>query len=127
MKSQSHQKPAPIKSLSLGVLVAVAGFLATPAQASLQVPFKAAFDTVAESSVEFPIASVHVVGQGVATRLGLAVTETTDQQVNLLTGQGTATYHFLAANGDGIEVAFVFTAIPLEAAPGLALAGTWTI
>ena len=100
---------------------------ASTASFGAQVPFSGVFDTVAESTVNFPFASVHVVGEGQATYLGLTATETTDQLVNLLTGQGTATYTFAGADGSELKVAFVFQAIPLPSEPGLSLPGAWTV
>ena len=101
-------------------LTAATFLMAAPtANAGSQVPFKAVFNTEAESTVNFPIASVYVVGEGQATHLGQTLTETTDQSVNLLTGEGTATYHFVAANGDRIRARFVFTTTPLPTQPGL--------
>ena len=107
--------------------LAVAAILVAPAsaQAGDQVPFNVTFDTVAESTVNFPIARVEVVGEGVATHLGAMTVETTNQTVNLITGAGTATYYFTAANGNVVVAEFVFTATPTPT--GLALNGSWEI
>jgi hypothetical protein len=108
------------------VLAAVAlVFAPQPASAKRQVPFRASFDTVFESTVNFPIVSVHVTGDGKATHLGRTTIETTDQVVNLLTGTATATYHFTAANGDEVVVEFDFLALPTPT--GFTLAGNWEI
>jgi hypothetical protein len=61
-----------------------------------QVPFRAAFTTEFESDGMFPIAHITVIGEGQGTHLGKATTVTTDQEVNLITGQSTATYTFTA-------------------------------
>lgn len=110
---------------SATVALAVGVFAVTPARAGDQVPFKATFDTVAHSTINFPIATVEVVGEGVATYLGTMTTETSNQAVNLITGAGTATYSFAAANGDAFVAEFVFTATPTPS--GLALGGSWTV
>ena len=108
------------------VLAAVAlVFAPHPASAKKQVPFRAAFDTVFESTVNFPIVSVHVTGDGKATHLGRTAIETTDQEVNLLTGASTATYHFTAANGDELVAEFNFLALPTPT--GFTLIGDWEI
>jgi hypothetical protein len=116
------------KRATVFALTATTFLIAVPAaNAGGQVPFKAVFNTEAESTVNFPMASVHVLGEGQATHLGHTLTETTDQLVNLVTGEGTATYRFVAANGDQFRARFVFTTAPLPTQPGLSLSGTWTI
>ena len=67
-----------------------------------QVPFNAAFTTVFVSDGIFPIARITVIGEGQATPLGKATAATTNQLVNLNTGESTATYTFAAANGDTV-------------------------
>jgi hypothetical protein len=112
--------PAAWLALVLGTLTSATTFGA-------QVPFKGTFDTVAESTVVFPFASVHVVGEGQATYLGQSVTESTDQLVNLITGAGIATYKFTGADGAELDIAFVFQTVPLPSQPGVSLPGTWTV
>ncbi len=107
--------------------VAALAFVPLPAHARKQVPFKAVFDTEFDSTVAFPIASVHVVGEGPVTHLGLTQIETTDQVVNLVTGSATATYHFVAANGDDITVLFTEVFLPATIPPNLTFLGSWTI
>jgi hypothetical protein len=89
------------------------------------VPFRAAFNTVFESTVKFPIISVHVTGDGEVTHLGQTAIETTDQVVNLLTGAATATYHLTAANGDEVVAELDFVAVPTQT--GFTFTGTWEI
>ncbi len=96
-----------------------------PAWAKDQVPFRAAFDAVAESTLDFPMLHSHLTGEGHATHLGLTIFETTDQALNILNNQGTATYYFTGANGDQIVVFFDFTALPVPT--GFTLSGTWKI
>jgi hypothetical protein len=66
------------------------------------VPFRAAFITEFESVVNFPIAHISVIGQGGALHMGATKAVTTDQAVNLITGEGTATYTLTAANDDTV-------------------------
>jgi hypothetical protein len=118
-----------INSLRVSCLTLLAGvtlvFAPQPSIAGDQVPFRADFNTVFESTVNFPIVSVHVTGDGEATHLGRTAIETTDQVVNLLTGAATATYHFTAANGDEVVVELDFLALPTPT--GFTLTGTWAI
>jgi hypothetical protein len=100
-------------------------FAPQPATAKDQVPFHAAFNTVFESTLNFPIISVHVTGDGEATHLGRTATETTNQMGNILTGATTATYHFTAANGDEVVAEFDFVALPTPT--GFTFTGTWEI
>src|SRR5689334_9661490 len=123
--------PNPIvRSLRSACCIAIAAlsFASTcRMEAGEQVPFMAVFETEAVSTVNFPFASVKVVGEGQATHLGRTLTATTNQLVNLITGAGTATYQFVAANNDVLNVSFAFTALPLPGGPGLSLNGTWTV
>lgn len=119
-KFHSHTCNALALTLALGALSSAPAFAA-------DAPFKATFKTISESIVEFPFANVHVVGDGKATYLGRTFTETTDQLVNLLTGEGTATYKFVGADDSELDVAFVFLAIPLPSEPGITLPGTWNV
>ena len=78
------------------------------AGAAKQVPFRAAFTTEFESAVEFPIAHISVIGEGRALHMGATTAVTTDQEVNLITGEATATYTLTAANGDNIVLVLEF-------------------
>ena len=100
-------------------------FAPQPATAGDQVPFRADFNTVFESTINFPFVSVHVTGDGEATHLGRTAIETTNQVGNLLTGATTATYHFTAANGDEIVAEFDFVALPTPT--GFTFTGNWEI
>jgi hypothetical protein len=126
MNAISHYILNPLKGAAI-LALAAGTFTLTPAKALAgdQVPFKTGFDTVAHITVNFPIASVAVVGGGLASHLGAMTLETTDQTVNLITQLGTATYYFTAANGDVIEAKFFFTSLPT--ATGVSLDGVWTI
>ena len=84
------------------------GAVAPSANAGDRVPFHAAFATVAEGTLNFPIISVHVIGVGQTTHLGVTSVETTDQVFNVLTQTGTATYYLTAANGDQVMVEFEY-------------------
>jgi hypothetical protein len=124
--------PTNIKSINslrgscLTLLAAVTlVFAPQPATAKDQVPFHAAFNTVFENTVNFPIISVHVTGDGEARHLGRTAVETTDQVVNLLTGAATATYHLTAANGAEVVAELDFVA--LQTPTGFTFTGTWEI
>jgi hypothetical protein len=93
--------PRRIMCLALS-LVAMAALALRSQAADRQVPFNAAFTDVFVSDGNFPIARITVIGEGQATPLGKATTATTNQLVNLNTGEATATYTFAAANGDTI-------------------------
>jgi hypothetical protein len=100
-------------------------FAPQPTIAKDQVPFRADFNTVFESTLNFPIISVHVTGDGEATHLGRTAIETTDQMGNVITGATTAIYHFTAANGDEVVAEFDFVALPTPT--GFTFTGTWEI
>jgi hypothetical protein len=90
-----------------------------------QVPFKSTLETVFDSSIVGPIASVHVTGGGRTTHMGFVAIETNDEVVNLGTGVGVATFRFVAANGDTVDIFFdeMFTAAP----GGFTFEGTWKV
>jgi len=129
MKATSNAtlvSPRRVMYVALSLMAMAALALTTqPAQADKQVPFRAAFITEFESVVEFPIAHIHVIGEGKATHLGKATAVTTDQAVDLTTGEASATYTFTAANGDTVvlEMEFETTFLP----GGLTFAGTYTV
>src|SRR5205823_3978295 len=81
-----------------------------PTQASSEVPFHATFETQFDSQVEFPIVHVNVIGHGQATQFGTTQAVTTNQEVNLVSGESSATYTLTAANGDSVEVELDFIA-----------------
>ena len=88
-------------ALSLMAMAALA-LRSQAAQVDKQVPFRAAFTTEFESDGMSPIAHITVIGEGQGTHLGKATTVTTNQLVNLDTGESSATYTFTAANGDTV-------------------------
>ena len=90
-----------------------------------QVPFKAVFTTQFTGNVVFPIAYIFVTGQGNASHLGKTATSTTNQQGNLITGEGSATYTLIGANGDTvvIEIEALNTNLP----GGVTFSGTYTV
>jgi hypothetical protein len=129
MKGTSNATPASprrIMCLALSLMAMAALALTTqPAQADKQVPFRAAFTTEFESVVEFPIAHIAVIGEGKATHLGKATAVTTDQAVNLTTGDTSATYTFTAANGDTVVLEMEFDTAFLPG--GVTFDGTYTV
>ena len=117
---------SPLRVGCFALLAAViVAFAPQSAWAKDPVPFRAVFDTAFESTVNFPFANVHVIGEGRATHLGLTAIETTDQVVNLLTGEATATYHFTSAKGDEVVVEMDFLA--LVTPTGFSFSGSWEI
>jgi hypothetical protein len=85
-------------ALSLIAMAALA-LKGQAAQVDKQVPFRAAFTTEFDSEFNPPVVEITVIGEGKGTHLGNATTVTTNQIVNLQTGDSTATYTFTAANG----------------------------
>src|SRR5437016_11067777 len=94
MKATSNATPVnPRRIMCLALLLMAMAALALttqPAQAGKEVPFRAAFTTEFESVVIPPIAHIAVIGEGKATHLGKATAVTTDQAVDLITGQTSA-------------------------------------
>ena len=115
----------PTSSLTFTLLLLAFALLVNPSQAGGKVPFASIHDTTFESSIVGPIASVHVIGGGQASHMGRVSIETTDQVVDLVSGVGTATYRYTAANGDYID--FFFDEIFIPAPGGFTFTGTWTI
>ena len=91
--------------------------LADPAAAAKLVPFHGSIHGVEIDVAHFPTLSVDGGGTGLASHLGL-FTVTWDLTVNLLDGSATGTFHFIAANGDGISTEIVGQAAPTET-PGV--------
>jgi len=90
-----------------------------------QVPFHGAFTTVFDSVVQFPFAHISVSGEGKAQHMGRATAVSTDQLVNLITGETTATYTLTAANGD--TVILDMTAVTTFLASGVTFEGSYTV
>jgi hypothetical protein len=127
MKTPTHTKSINSLRVSCFTLLAAVTlvFAPQPAIAKDQVPFRADFNTVFESTLNFPIINVHVTGDGEASHLGRTAIETTDQMGNVITGATTATYHFTAANGEEVVAEFDFVALPTPT--GFTFTGTWEI
>ncbi len=108
-------KPIPSNSFRRICLTLLAILLVAiaprPASAAHRVPFAAHFATEFESIVQFPFANIMVTGEGHARHMGRTTAESTDQTINLLTGEGTATYTLTAANGDTLVLALEFVTI----------------
>ena len=87
--------------------------LAGPASAGKSVPFKGSVQAVESYEVQFPTLFVDTSGSGNATHLG-RFTVTWEFTVNLFTGEGIGSAHFIAANGDSLftESTAVATAAP---------------
>jgi hypothetical protein len=90
-----------------------------------QVPFRATFDTEFQSSAGFPVINITVQGNGHGLQIGNATTFSPDETVNLITGNATATFTLIAANGDTIVIfdAFNVTQVP----GGVTFSGTYNV
>lgn len=95
------------------------------ASAAHREPFRASFTTEFDSVVEFPYAIITVVGEGHALHMGATTASSTDQTVNLITGEGTATYTLTAANGDTVVLALEFQTTFVES--GVTFEGTYVV
>lgn len=97
------------------------------AQAGRQVPFRLAWTAdIAISPLTPPWVEVTGLGAGQATHLGAVTAQSISETVNLETGDGIATYRFVAANRDEVHVDFAFTAIPTS--PGVyTIQGAWQV
>lgn len=105
--SATPRRPRRIHCLALLAAFTLA-FAPQSARADDQVPFRAAFITTFESELNLPIARISVTGHGDAVRMGATTAVTTDQEVNLITGEATATYTLTAANGDTVVLVLEF-------------------
>jgi hypothetical protein len=128
MKATSNATPVILRrimclALSLIAMAALA-LKGQAAQVDKQVPFRAAFTTEFDSEVNFPVAEITVIGEGKGTHLGNATAVTTNQIVNLQTGDSTATYTITAANGDTVVLEMQFqSTLP----PSVTFEGTYTV
>jgi len=122
--SATPSSPRRVHCLALLAAFTLA-FAPQSARAGEQVPFRAAFITEFESVVEFPIAHISVIGQGRALHMGATTAVTTDQAVNLITGEATATYTLTAANGDTIVLELEFQATFLPG--GVTFEGSYSV
>lgn len=108
--AQEHQSLAPLE---------------WPRSEAAEVPFKGVFATQFQISVVFPIGYISVTGQGNASHLGWTAAVTTNQELNLITGEATATYTLTGANGDTVvlEMEFLGTNVP----GGVTFGGSYTV
>jgi hypothetical protein len=113
------------KTLCAATVMLAAGLATSFTPSSQPVPFRAQFDTSFTSAVNFPFVSVSVVGAGQALHMGRTTAETTNQLVNLLTGEATATYDLTAANGDVLTVELDATTVFLP--NGVTYSGTYVV
>ncbi len=87
--------------------------LAGPRSAEKPRPFKGSIQAVETFDVQFPTMFVDATGTGRATHLGrFAVTY--EFTVNLLTGAGVGSAHFIAANGDSLFTEVIAQGDPTE-------------
>jgi len=115
----------PLNALGGLALLVLLALAPVGVRADHPVPFRASFTTQFESVVEFPIAHITVVGTGHSLHMGQTDAASNDQAVNLLTGEGAATYTLAAANGDTVVLSISFTT---ESLPnGVAFAGAYTV
>ena len=98
-----------LRGLALLAVLVLALMPRAAGAAAHEVPFSAAFTTEFESAVVFPIAHISVTGDGYGLHMGRSTAVTTDQSVNLITGEGAATYTLTAANGDTVVLSLEFT------------------
>jgi hypothetical protein len=95
------------------------------APAAPEKPFHASFDTEFDSVIVGPIAHISVVGEGQALHMGKTTAVTTNQMVNLITGQASATYELTAANGDTVVLELDAATIFLP--NGVTFAGSYVV
>jgi hypothetical protein len=109
--------------------VALLPFLSAPdaARAGNQVPYRATWDTdISITPLDAPLVAVSGLGKGLATHLGAMTAQSIHEVVNLATGEGSAQYRFIAANGDEIFVSFALLAVPISPI-AFHIQGTWEI
>ena len=112
MKTTTRTKPyLPIAGL---ILTAA---LAFPAAAQNLVPFKGALQgTDKDGAVNLPIVQVFTNGTGTGTHLG-EFSFTEENVINVVTGVGAGSIHWIAANGDSIDTKFNATGELTDAPP----------
>lgn len=112
-------------SLILALLVLILAPCAT--RAGQLVPLRATWDSeITISPLAPPRVAVSGQGAGHATHLGAMAAQSIAEVVNLATGEGAASYRFIAANGDEVFVEFAFLAIPTSPT-GFFVQGVWEI
>ena len=91
--------------------------LAIPAAAQQQVPFKGALQgTDKDGAVNLPIVQVFTNGTGTGTHLG-EFSFTEENVINVVTGVGAGSIHWIAANGDSIDTTSTGSGGPTDAPP----------
>ena len=101
----------PVAALILTALVPVA------AQNQNLVPFKGALQgTDKDGAVNLPIVQVFTNGTGTGTHLG-EFSFTEENVINVVTGVGAGSIHWIAANGDSIDTKFNATGGLTDAPP----------
>ena len=85
---------------ALLIVAAIASTAPLSSHAGKLVPFRASFDTVFQLNSPPPILNITVQGDGIGSHVGKSRTLTTNQVTNVITGDSTATYTVIAANGD---------------------------
>jgi hypothetical protein len=76
-------------------------------------PFKGSVEAVERYDINFPTMLVNTTGSGEATQLG-RYTVTWEFTVNLETGDGVGSAHFIAANGDSLTTTSLAHGGPTE-------------
>ena len=87
------------------------------AAAEKQVPFKGSVQAVESYDIQFPTMLVDTIGSGNATQLGEFIV-TWEFTVDLVTGAGIGSAHFIAANGDSLFTVSLGQGDPTET-PGV--------
>jgi hypothetical protein len=100
--------------------------LAGPAAAEKEVPFKGSVQAVESIDVQPPKLFVDALGTGKATHLG-RFTVTYQVEVDLPTGAGIGSAHFIAANGDSVFTEFIGQGNPTEDPDVSFIVETYTI
>lgn len=96
-------------------------------RAGAQVPFRASWDAqIAITPLAPPLVAVSGLGTGHGTHLGAMTAHSIAEVVNLATGEGAASYRFMAANGDEVFVNFIFWAIPTSPT-AFSIHGVWEV
>lgn len=118
--------PTPIRRCLYASLLPLLGGLSLALPAPQPCPtFHAAFVTTFTSVLNFPLVEISVTGTGHARHMGQTTATTTNQLVNVLTGEATATYDLRAANGDVLTVEL--DAIATLSQTGATYLGTYTV
>jgi hypothetical protein len=109
--------------LMVAVIAATTSLSAEPKQ----IPFRASFDAEFQNTIAFPIAHVQVQGTGEAQLMGRSEAVTENELVNVITGEGTATFTLTGANGDTVVLEDTFLSTPPDANGAFTFGGTFEI